>query len=488
MGLLPGWVTVLILALEIGLRVILIGIIPGNRRPSTAMAWLLAIFFVPVIAFPLFLVIGNNRLSRGREKRQQDINEGLLKATRHSDLSDSSLSGDPRMRTTVDLNRRLGAFPIHAGNRLRLISDYEESFEWMVEAIDSAEKYVHVLFYIIADDSVYAGPVLDALERAAARGVDVRLLYDHVGTMTVKGYRGVLRRLRKSGIEFHPVLPLRPLKGRLARPDLRNHRKILVVDGERALTGSTNLIEPHYRSASAEKMGRHWVELNVVASGPVVTSLDIVFASDWYAETDEDLSDVVVVDMAQDEAARGGALVQALPSGPGFPAENNLRLFNDLLYKAVDRVVICSPYLVPDDSLLYAITGAAHRGVEVTLLVARKADKFMIHHAQQSFYDVLLEAGVRILRYPDPDVLHAKFILVDDDVMVIGSSNMDMRSFSLNAEVTLMAIDPELVVSAEQILDGYRSVSSELELEDWKQRPLHVKYLDNVFRLAAGLL
>lgn len=366
--------------------------------------------------------------------------------------------------------------------------DYEESFRWMVEAIDAAEQYVHVLFYTISDDPDYAGPVWDALERATARGVTVRLLYDHAGTARVKGYRALLARLRESDIEAHPSLPVHKLSTRPSRPDLRNHRKIVVVDGECALTGSTNLIEPHYRRRSAVRKGRRWVELNIVGRGPMVTALNLVFASDWRIETDEDLGEVIDAQIDPGEPEHEGSAVQVLPSGPGFPDENNLRLFNDLLYKAIDRVVICTPYFVPDESLLYAVTGAVSRGVDVTLVVARKADQVIIHHAQQSYFEELLVAGVRVLRYPDPDVLHAKFILIDDEILTIGSSNMDMRSFSQNGEVTLMIIDPEIVRATDEIVEGYTAVSDQLDLDSWRARAWHEKYRDNAFRLMSGVL
>lgn len=484
---LPDWIVLIVAALEIGIRLAVIGIIPDNRRPNTAMAWLLAIFFIPFVALPLFLLIGRNKLSARRQERQRRINTALLEATSHMDLTDQLRDYDEQLGATAALNRNLGAFPLQDGNHITLLPEYKDLFDRLVQEIDQAQEYVHLLFYIVGDDPEYSGPVLDALERAARRGVTVRMLYDHLGTFRVKGYGRLKRRLKRSQIQWHRVLPVRPLRRRFSRLDLRNHRKIVVIDGETALTGSANLIEPHYQRRSAKRMGRHWVELNAVVTGPAVTGLDIVFASDWYAETGENLGQQLLVDLEADEAATGGALVQVVPSGPGFPDENNLRLFNDLIYQATDRLVICTPYLVPDDSLLYALTNAAHRDVDVILMVSRKADQFTVQHAQQSYYQALLEAGIRIYRYPEPDVLHAKFMLIDDDVVVLGSSNMDQRSFSLNLEVTLMIVDDAKVREIYEVFSGYLDISEELHLNEWTSRPWHIRYLDNVFRLTSGL-
>ena len=159
-----------------------------------------------------------------------------------------------------------------------------------------------------------------------------------------------------------------------------------------------------------------------------------------------------------------------IPSGPGFATENNLRAFTTLIYSAQRRLSITSPYFVPDESLLYAVTTAAQRGIDVELFVSEAGDQFMVYHAQRSYYEALLRAGVRIYLYPAPYVLHSKFFTVDDDVAVLGSSNLDMRSFGLNYEVSLMIPDPEIVAGVREVEDTYRGAVQELTLEDWLSR------------------
>jgi cardiolipin synthase len=178
---------------------------------------------------------------------------------------------------------------------------------------------------------------------------------------------------------------------------------------------------------------------------------------------------------------------QVVPSGPGFESENNLRLFNSMVYAAQRRLSLTSPYFVPDESLLYAVTTAAQRGVAVELFVSEKADQLMVGHAQMSYYQALLEAGVRIYLYPEPFVLHSKHFSVDDDVIIIGSSNMDMRSFGLNFEVSLMAFGGDIVRDVRAVEDGYRALSRELTAEEWARRPLRSRYVDNVMRLTSAL-
>jgi cardiolipin synthase len=472
-------------AADLIIRILAVGIIPGNRRPTTAMAWLLGIFFVPSVGLILFLLFGNFRLSRRRVEQQQLVSERVRARTSVLTDAASEYPGPEWVKSAAELNHRLGSIPMVDGNSVELIPGYPDSIAAMTEAVRNAKRFVNAEFYIMSTDHV-TDELFTALEEAADRGVEVRVLFDHIGTLRIKGYRRLLRRLRASRIQWRRMLPLLPIHGQWRRPDLRNHRKIMVVDGEVAFTGSQNLIEPSYNNPKHRKVGREWVELMARLRGPIVPTLNVVFATDWLSETDESL-EAQLEDQLQPPAnsAPGNVTAQVVPSGPGFSTENNLRLFNTLIYSAQHRISICSPYFVPDDSLLYAITTAAQRGVDVELFVSEKGDQFLVHHAQQSYYKALLEAGVKIYLYKAPFVLHAKHFTIDDEVAVLGSSNMDMRSFSLNMEVSVMLLGAEIVDSMRSVEDTYRDISHELKLEDWMRRPLAARYVDNVARLTA---
>ena len=481
-GSLPVLVAAGLLALDLGLRIALLGIIPHNRKPSSAMAWLLLVLLIPFLGFAVFLVLGRTKIGRRRHAKQAEVNELIRQRT--STITAPAQSNETSyVDSVVTLNRNLGALPASWGNEVTLHSDYRESIEAMTAAVDGAQHFVHVQFYITAWDSM-TSPFFDALVRATDRGVTVRLLFDYLGSKGIPGYKEMLARLAQTRIVWHPMLPIGLRKGGLRRPDLRNHRKILVVDGAVAFMGSQNLIEPGYDKEKNHQVGREWVELTCRVTGPAVTALDSVFATDWYSETDELLTDEVVPPPAEP----GGDLIgQVIPSGPGFATENNLRAFTTLLYSARRRISITSPYFVPDESLLYAVTTAAHRGVEVELFVSEEGDQFMVYHAQCSYYGALLEAGVRIYLYPAPYVLHSKHFSIDEDVAVLGSSNMDLRSFGLNYEVSMMLQGGDVVSRMRKVEDAYRMRSRELTQEEWARRPWRSRYADNVMRLTSAL-
>ena len=476
--------TIAAFVLDLTIRVLAVVFVPKNRRPATATAWLLAIFFIPYAGLVAFLLFGSTKLPRKRRRQQAQINRTIISATEGIEQASETPQWPPWFASLAALNRRLGAMPLLGGNRARLLGDYDRSIHEMTETVRTAERYVHVEFYILSLDAT-TEPFFDAMADAVRRGVTVRVLLDHIASLRVRGYRRTIRRLKAIGVEWHLLLPVQPWRGRYQRPDLRNHRKVVVVDGRVGFMGSQNMIDRTYDRWTNRRRGLKWKDLMVRLEGPIVAELDTIFISDWFSETDQ---------LLQRETARLVEPVgdedldcQIVPSGPGFEGENNLRLFNGLIYAAQRRIVLVSPYFVPDDSMLYAVTTAAERGVQVELFVSEIGDQAVVFHAQRSYYETLLKAGVVIWLYRKPTILHAKHFTIDDDVAVVGSSNLDMRSFTLNLEVSMMVRGRSFVGGLRQLEEGYRRASRRLTLDEWQSRPVAVAVLDNVARLTAGL-
>ncbi|QDZ15118.1 cardiolipin synthase [Humibacter ginsenosidimutans] len=483
-GTLTTIIIIAALVIDFALRIVAIIVIPRNRRPTSATAWLLAIYFIPYFGWLFFLLIGSFKLPKIRRLRQQQINEIILESTDGIELVRRDRPWPGWLQSVVTLNRNLGAMPLVGGNTASLIGEYQGSLDAMTAAVNAASRYVHVEFYILSWDQT-TGPFFDALENAVKRGVIVRVLLDHIASRRTRDYARTIKRLTSMGATWHLMLPVQPLKGKYQRPDLRNHRKLLVVDGHIGFMGSQNVIDRSYNKRKNIKRGLKWKELVTRLQGPIVSGLNAIFITDWYLETGELLGrerDIAAPVRSDDELD-----CQLVPSGPGFSGENNLKLFLALLYYATERIIITSPYFVPDEAMLAALTTAVQRGVQVELFVSEIGDQGLVYHAQRSYYEQLLRAGVVIWMYKAPYILHAKHFTIDDEVAVIGSSNMDMRSFQLNAEISLMVHGASFVSAMREVEQGYREASKQLTLDEWLGQSLGSTVLDNLARLTSAL-
>ena len=477
-------VAVVLLVAHIVIGFVATVLISANRSPSAAVAWVLAIVFIPFLGALWFLLVGVGRLPKSRRDKQRNVNEAILDRTEGLERVGHRAEWPPGLESAVRLNVELGALPMVGGNSATLLDDYEGSFASMVRDIDEAVHHVHVEFYILVKDHS-TEPFFEALARARARGVAVRVLSDHVSGLMFPNRAETRRAFAAMGAEWHPMLPLRPLRGQWQRPDLRNHRKLVVVDGRVGFTGSQNLIDSTYLKKKNVARGLHWRELMVRIEGPAVRELDAVFITDWFSETHE----LLELDTTPVVCETSNALLdaQVVPSGPSFENDNNLKLFVYLLHGARRRISITSPYFVPDESTMLAIITAASRGVEVELFVSAVGDQVLVHHAQRSYYEALLRAGVAIHLYRAPTVLHSKHFSIDEDVAVIGSSNMDIRSFSLNMEISLLVHGRDFVDALRRVENDYRANSDELTLEEWMLRSVGDKVGDSLARLTSSL-
>jgi cardiolipin synthase A/B len=484
-----NWSVVEIIITIVGylIPVVALFVVPVNRKPTAATAWLLVMFVLPYVGLLIFLLIGSPKLPRWRRAQQRTMDSRIEALTaRVKELPGMALMIDPptppRVAPFARLANHLGGLPAVDGNSIELLYDYAEIFRRIAEAIDAAKRYVHIEYYALSSDDETA-PIFAALERAQQRGVKVRVLMDQFGSRKYPHYRTTRKRLSQAGIEWHLMLPLRPAHGELARFDLRNHRKIVVIDGVVGFTGSQNIIRRNY--FRRDKI--YYDELVALVSGPVVMELNAAFVTDWNAESDAQLGAETAPELVEFPPASGEALCQVLPSGSGFDDENNLKLFTSLIYAAQRKLVITNPYFVPDDSLMVAITSAAQRGVDVSLINSEVNDQFFVSSAQHSYYEQLMRAGVKVYWYDAPILLHSKCMAIDDDIAVIGSSNLDMRSFQLNMEVTLIAYDRDAVTQLRQIEAGYLERSKLLTLQEWQERSILHRLAENICRLTSAL-
>ena len=477
------------LIIDYSIKLVAIGFVPENRRPSSSNAWLLVILALPYLGLPLFLSMGSPYINQRRHRVQEAATQQIINVHKNvPDYPEGVVNLNPELASVIKLNRTLTAMPAVTGTNHGVHSNYAETIAAMARAVDKAKHYVHVEIYIVAWDNT-TDVFFRALARAVQRGVKVRLLLDHIGSRKYPGFHKLGRRLDAIGVEWYLMLPLLPLRWRWRRPDLRNHRKMLIIDGERGFLGSLNMIDSSYLMPKNIREGRHWVDVMVELSGPVIASMNTIFAVDWLMESDELLE---IVDQVHPEIDRDQVnVVQLVPSGPGYSTEPNLRMFNSIIHHAKERLVMCSPYFIPDESMLEAVTSACYRGVRVELLVSEQADQFAVGHAQSSYYQALLEAGVHIYLYKAPYVLHSKYVLADPDspdaVGAVGSSNMDMRSFGLNYEVSLMITRGNIIAQLDDLTNEYLRNSTELTLDEWNNRSYARRYVDNIMRLTSAL-
>ena len=475
----PHWGS-LYVASEWVLRIGALLYVPQRRPPNAARAWLLLIFFLPWPGLLLYLLIGRAYLPRRRFEVQKQIVDLVRRLAPRAPGFEAAITRTlaPELAPALRLADALSEFPPVGGNTFTLLPHYDAAIDRIVAEVAGASRYVHLLFYIFENDDV-GTRVADALVVAAQRGVAVRVLMDAIGSRAGLAHLGP--RLRAAGVEVIAMMPLRLWGPNAARFDLRNHRKIVVVDGTSAFFGSQNIVSAHANRGLVNE------ELLVHATGPVVRHLHAVLLGDRYLETASlppeatDLSAPVVAQPIDHGYA------QVVPSGPGYSEGTAEAVMIALMYGARSRVVLTSPYVIPSEPFLVAMLATARRGVRVDLIVDAESNKPLVQYAQQSFYDAMLAAGVGIHRHKG-SFLHAKHLSVDDDVALVGSSNLDIRSFALNAEISVLIYERSFVRALAQIQEGYLGRSSRVTLEDRARLPRRERILENLARLTDSLL
>lgn len=462
------------------IRILMLFEVPRNRNPASATTWLMVIMFFPWIGLILYIFFGAQRPPKHRLYQKEKLLQALSDtneqfAERHSHLRAVL---DQRHQKSAEIVKRSGGMDAMGGNNIELIDKSEKFISQLIADIDSASLHVHLLFYIFENDSV-GRKISAAVERAADRGVDCRMLLDAMGSRKFLSHNTA--RLRKKGINITAAFPILSIRHYLGRLDWRTHRKIAVIDGITAYTGSQNIVDPGYGHDNPDLV---WQDLVARISGPVVISLQIVFLSDWYLETNEILRDDGFFPAPEND---GNISVQALPSGPVYSPNNYQRMVITALYYATKRVIITTPYFIPDEAMLNALESACRRGVELNLVIPKKSDQFLPGYAARSYYEDLMKWGASIHLFTG-GLLHAKSISIDDSLCFFGSSNFDIRSFTLNFEIDLVFYGAEANREIRKHQQAYISQSELLNSEEWNNRGFLRKSVENLTRLLSPML
>ncbi|MBX3021482.1 MAG: cardiolipin synthase [Bdellovibrionales bacterium] len=453
-----------------------------RRLPvGTTWAWLSLILFLPAIGTVLYLLIGEYRLGPRRRRR--------LAQSAHEVASLSSVAGQPGAiaalpepaRSVAKTAGGLFSAPLMTGNDIELLGGADAAFPRLIADIDAAKESLDMEFYIWSDGG-RADLFGEALIRASQRGVRCRVLVDQMGSdRFLKGE--MARRLKEGGVDLRAALPSGFLRSLIARPDLRVHRKIMVIDGTLAYTGSMNLADPIFFKREAH-VGQ-WVDALCRLRGPAVQALSFVFLTDWSAETGQDFLTLQQSAPFRNSAQRGSTQIQCLPSGPAIKSAPIEEILILSLYCARQELILTTPYFVPSEALLYALTGAARRGVKTTLIVPAKVDSRLIQYAGRAFLQELAEAGVNVQLY-NGGLLHTKSITIDGEVSLFGSLNMDPRSLRINFEITLSIYDKAFTQDLRALQKSYLDQASRLDLKSYQGRTHRL--LEDVARLAEPLL
>jgi len=470
----------LLVIIGVSLRVIKV------RLPvSTSLAWLLLVFFLPLIGAIVYLVLGEKRLGRKFMERTRAIKgryDSWLRSLPPEIRSDPQRLS-PEARSLSRLAETNLNIPALSGNRLQLLDAAEPILRAMISDIDRAKKFCHLEFYIWTEGGMADG-VGEAILRAAGRGVTCRVLLDALGSARFLKGR-LVAQLKAAGVEVAFALPVSSISVFKVRPDLRLHRKIAVIDDRVGYTGSFNLVDPRFFKQDAG-VGQ-WVDAMVRLEGPGVLALNALFRWDWEVETGSDLNAAAESETPQADLRLAGTDLQVIPSGPSRTTNSIYQLLLLSIYSARSEIVITTPYFVPDEAVCTALLTAAERGVKVAVIVPERNDSRLVHYTCRSYFDDMLAAGIRVFGFKG-GLLHTKSVVIDRQVALFGSVNLDVRSFWLDFEVTLCVYDPDFAQKLLELQDKYIKDSTPLDLQTWQQRPGRERVIENLARLASALL
>lgn len=455
-----------------------------HRDPKTIWTWLLVLYFIPVLGFLLYLLIGQD-MRKSKMFKNKELDDALQPAVVKQEQKaknkqifrdDGQLS---RYHDLVTYNLAAAKSVYTEDNDVEIYTDGKEYFAHLYEAISNAKEFIHIQSYIIKDDELWKA-IEALLSKKVKEGVEVRVLYDSMGCR--KMGKKDWDRIRNKGIEVGEFFPAFFKKLHL-RINYRNHRKIIVIDGTKAYVGGFNIGREYL---GLDKKFGYWRDTHLGISGSAVISLHIRFILDWNYATKQNLflNSKVVKEF---EAGPGKDGVQIISSGPDTQNEEIRDNYQKLIGKARDHVYIQTPYFVPDEIILNEIKMAAYAGIDVKIMIPCKPDHPLVYWATYSYVGELIDAGVRCYTY-DNGFLHAKGVMSDGLVCSYGTANMDVRSYKLNFEVNATIYSPETTAKLEKIFEEDLTYCTEITSKLYENRSLVIRIKEQFSRMFSSIL
>lgn len=452
-----------------------------RHPPGSAFAWILLTVILPYGGFILYLLLGERTLGRWHARKLRKAMRKQRQQFRR--ISFTANRAPLHYRGLARMATRLGKHPLSTDSSLHLLGDSDEALIRLEQDINNARSFILMEFYIW-DLGGKADNISAAIVKAARRGVQCYVLVDAIGSRRFLKSDWVYL-FKDAGVHLEEALPVNPISALLARADIRLHRKIVVIDKVIGYSGSLNMVDPHFFKSS-NTVGQ-WVDAMVRAKGEVVESLYQLVKFDWQVLTDskEALPNIRLKQFRFDEKDR--ATVMVVPSGPGTSHEANQRIILQAINNAQKEIQIVTPYFVPGEALALSLQNAAIRGVHVKLILSEKTDSALVSYAARRYFDDLLQSGIEIELYKG-GVLHTKSLMIDGNLSLFGTVNMDIRSLHLNYELMLLVIDVEFAQKLAQLNRSYEEQSTKLNTHQWYQRSLWERTKEGASFLISPLL
>jgi cardiolipin synthase len=470
-----SWVVVLIDIVTIGAAIY------RGQGVDRTIAWILAIIALPIIGPIAYFALARPSVRRTARRRRR-ASASVRRAGAADEFAWPRLGEADEVyqleRPLLSLASELTELPPTHGNQVELLAEDTQAFQRMEEAIQAAEKFIWAEYYLIRNDRT-GHRFMNLLSMKARQGVSVRLLYDAVGSLGLGGKR--LAAIRAAGGRAEAFLPLNPLRRRWA-VHLRNHRKLVIVDGRVGFTGGMNVADEY--SGRARRRNRwHFRDYHLALRGPAVGQLAQTFIEDWAFATDETLQP----GPRPEPLPGASSIVAMIPSGPDQqPNASSLTYFSGIA-AARERIFLSTPYFIPDEPTIRALLAAGMRGLDVRILLPAQNDVKLVQYAARCYYQDLLDCGVRIFEY-QPSMLHSKSLVVDGTWGLVGSANVDIRSFRLNFELSALVVDPAFARVLEQRFEQELAESREITSESLDHTGFFWRLRDRTAMLLSPLL